>query len=102
MEFVLIGDFSMARVEIELMIRKMGGKISTKVYDRVAAIISNAEEIQKMDKPMRDARMYDIQVVPESFLHECQSPDVDPIGYILSESICDWGGYVSGGKIAPN
>lgn len=99
MELVLIGDFTKARSDIEQMIRKMGGKVGTKIHDRVAAIISTADEVQKMDTQMRYARMYDIQVVSEDFLNETKCPDVDPIGYILSESICDWGGDVSLAKM---
>lgn len=95
MELVLVGDFSKTRADIEKMIKKMGGKIGTKVHSRTAAIISNANEVQKMDKPLRDARMFDIQVVSEDFLNDTQSPDVDPVGYILTESICDWGGDVN-------
>lgn len=102
MELVLVGGFSKARADIERLIKKMGGKIGTKVHSRVSAIISNPDEVQKMDKQMADARIYDIQVVSEDFLNETQSPDVDPIGYILSESICDWGGDVSCERNASN
>lgn len=42
--------------------------------------------------------MYDIEGVTEEFLNEVQSDDVDPIGYILSENISDWGGNVSYAK----
>lgn len=94
MELVLLGDFTKPRTDIERMIRKMGGKVGTKIHERVAAVISTADEVQEMGKEMTYARMYDIQVVSEDFLTETQSPDVDPIGYILSESICDWGGNV--------
>ena len=95
MELVLIGNFSRPTADIEKQIRQMGGKVVTEVHDRVAAIISTADEVQKMGRQMEVARMYDIQVVTEDFLKETQSPDVDPIGYILSESICDWGSNVS-------
>lgn len=95
MELVLIGEFSKPRGDIERLIRKMGGKIGTKIHDRSAAVISTATEVHKMGRQMADARMYDIQVVTEHFLNEIQNPDVDAIGYILSENICDWGGNVS-------
>lgn len=95
MELVLVGDFTKPKADIEQLIRKMGGKVGTKIHDRVAAVISTVDEVQKMGKQMTDARMYDIQVVSEDFLIDTQCPDVDPIGYILSESICDWGGDVS-------
>lgn len=97
MEFVLIGDFTKPSNEIERKIRKMGGKVGTSIHARVAAIISNADEVKKMDKQMDLACMYNIQVVSEDFLNEIENPDTDtdPIAYMLCESICDWGGDVS-------
>lgn len=95
MEFVLIGDLTKPRSEIERMIRKLGGKVSAKIHDRLAAIISNTNEVEKMGKQMNDACMNNIQVVSEDFLDATENSDIDPIAYILSENICDWGGDVS-------
>lgn len=75
-----------------------------KIHDRVAAIIST-EEVQQMGDQMTAARTRAIQVISEEFLNQIQHPeaDFDPIGYILSESICDWGLDVSiiwnGGRV---
>lgn len=95
MEFVLIGKFTKSHGEIERIIRKLGGKCATDVYDRVAAVISTSNEVQKMTHQMKDAQKHKIQVVTEEFLTEIQKPGVDPILYIISESICKWGGDVS-------
>lgn len=96
MELVLIGDdFSKPQSDIERLIEQLGGKVVTKVHDRVTAVISNADEVRKMNEQMANARMYGIEVVTQDFLEEAQSIDVDPIGYIISENIADWCSNVS-------
>lgn len=89
MEFVLVGNFAKPNIDIERMIKKYGGKIVTEVHNRVAAIISNANEVQKMGDQMVKARQHSIQVVSEDFLNEIQKPDADPMLYIISKSLCD-------------
>lgn len=95
MEFVLVGSFTKPRGDIERQIRKLGGKVGITVHNRVAAIISTSSERRKMGNQMVEARKHSIQVVSEEFLTEIQTPGVDPIFYIISKSICDWGGDVS-------
>lgn len=94
MEFVLIGTFKQATANIVALIKKLGGKVGARVHDRVAAVISTVEEVQKMDKQMKEAQTHGIQVVTEEFLDEIQAPDTDPILNIISKSISDWGGDV--------
>lgn len=93
MEFVIIGSLIMTKKEIERTIKKMGGKFGHRIHDKLAAIISTQEEVQKMDQLMKQAKECNIQVVSENFLKEII--DTDPILYIISRSICDWGGDVS-------
>lgn len=95
MEFVLVGAFTKPRGDLERLIRKLGGKVGVKVHDRLAAIISTSAEHRKMGKQMTEARDHNIQVVSEAFLDEIQAPDADPILYIISKSISEWGGDVS-------
>ena len=95
MEFVLIGTFKKSRASVERLIKKLGGKVGTEIHDRVAAIISTMDEIQKMDNEMKEAKKHNIQVISEDFLEEIQESDCDPILYIISKSISDWGGDVS-------
>lgn len=95
MEFVLVGIFKQPISNIKRLIKKLGGKVSAEIHDRVAAIISTVKEVQKMDKQMTEARKHNIQVVSEDFLDEIQKSDADPISYIISKSISDWGGDVS-------
>lgn len=95
MEFILVGSFTKARGDLERQIRKLGGTVGVEVHDRVAAIISTSAERRKMGNQMIEARKHNIQVVSEEFLDEIQAPDADPILYIISKSISDWGGDVS-------
>lgn len=98
MEFALVGKFTKSNDDIERLIRKLGGKIDTEIHTALAAIISTTREVQKMGTQMQEARKNGIQVVTDDFLTEIQRPDVDPILYILSKSICDWGRDVSWSK----
>lgn len=95
MEFVLVGNFKQPRGDLERLIRKLGGKVSAEIHNNAAAIISTPYEVQKMGNQMAEAKQLSIQVVSEDFLAEIQTPGVDPILYIISASICDWGGDVS-------
>ena len=94
MEFVLLGTFTQPRGHIERQIRQLGGKVGIEVHDRVAAIISTRSERRKMSNQMIEARKHNIQVVSEDFLNEIQIPGTDPIFYIISKIISDWGGDV--------
>lgn len=94
MEFVIIGRLIMSSREIEQKIRKLGGKIGYRIHAKLAAIISTEEEVQNMNKLMKEAKDFNIQVVSENFLREVME-EADPILYIISRSICDWGGDVS-------
>lgn len=93
MEFVIIGSLQKSRKEIERTIKKLGGKLVDRVHYKLTAVISNAKEVQKMENQMQEAKAYEIQVVSVEFLTEV-ARNIDPILYILSKSLCDWGGDV--------
>lgn len=95
MEFVLVGDFVKPRGYIERLIKRSGGKVGTDIHNRLAAIISTEKEVRRMGDQMKEARDLLIQVVSEDFLNDIYKPNADPILYILSNSICEWGGNVS-------
>lgn len=67
----------------------MGGKLGTKIHDKVAAIISNESEVERMGQRMGDVKDLGIHVVPEHFLDDVKSGNA--VSYIISESLCDWG-----------
>lgn len=90
MEFVIIGKTEKPKDEIKKIIQKMGGKLgSSKIHDKVAAIISNESEIERMGSRMSEAKELGIQVVPESFLDDVK--DGNAVSFIISQSLCDWG-----------
>lgn len=93
MEFAIVGNLQKSRKEIERTIKRLGGKLVDRVNYKLTAVISNAKEVQKMESQMQEAKAYEIQVVSEDFLIEV-TRNIDPILYILSKSLCDWGGDV--------
>lgn len=94
MEFSLIGKLDRSKDEIKKHIEKLGGKLVTSVHDKMAAVISNEDEVEKMNEKMQKAKSFGIQVVPLKFLDEVKT--VNALKYIKSQSICDWGSDVSG------
>lgn len=74
--------------EIERIIKKMGGRIAPRVHYRLAAIISNSDEVLKMSDQMAEAKAYKIQVVSENFLTDILNGH--PMRFISLRSLCDW------------
>lgn len=94
MEFVIVGDLTRPRNEIERTVKKMGGKIAPNIHIRLTAVISNENEVRKMSEQICNAKLHNIQVVPEAFLTDVAESNIDPILYIISHNICEWGGDV--------
>lgn len=93
MEFVIIGKTEKSKDDIKLIIQKMGGKLGTKIHEKVTAIISNDDEVMRMGSRMAEAKELGIQVVPEDFLDDAKNGGA--VSYIISKSLCDWGTDVS-------
>ena len=79
--------------EMEKSIRKHGGKVVSIIHDKLAAVISNRQEVRKMGFQMVQAKKHNIQVISDEFLSEVTT--TDPMLYIISKSLSDWGGDVS-------
>lgn len=95
MEFAVIGKLKMSKNEIESVIKKMGGRVVNGISNKLAAVISNQEEVGKMGSKMTEVKTCNIQVIPEEFLSELKNVDsFDPLAYISSCSLTDWGGNV--------
>lgn len=95
MEFVILdNNLTRPRNEIERMVKKMGGKIVPNIHYKVAAVISNEDEVRKMSEPILTAKLYDIQIVSEQFFIDVFESNVDPIWYIVTKNISEWGGNV--------
>lgn len=94
MEFALIGKLKMSKAEIKNKIRNLGGRVVNTIHDKLAAVISNQEEIEKMEPIMAEAKACNVQIISEDFLSKVE--DVDPLTYIATRSLTDeWGGNVS-------
>lgn len=93
MEFVLQGKTSKSKDELKKIIQRMGGKVGTKIHDKVAAIISTEEEVERLGSRMQEAKDLGIQVLPEDFLEDVKKGNA--ISLISSKSLCDWGTDVS-------
>ena len=92
MEFAIIGKLKMSHKDIESVIKKMGGRVVNGIHNKLAAVISNEEEIEKMGSKMVEARTCNVQVISEEFLSKLET--VDPFSYIINRSLTDWGGNV--------
>lgn len=100
MEFALIGKLKSSKQKIESTINNLGGTLVTKIHEKLAAVISNEDEIQKMGPKMAAAKACDIQVVSEDFLTEAEK--MDPCRYIICRSLSEWGGNVSHSQLILN
>lgn len=92
MHVVIIGNLSKPKEELKHQIGRLGGKLVTKLQEKIAVVISTAEEVEKMNKRMQEVESFNIQVVSEDFLKAIEkgSP-TDTIEKIKSMSICSWG-----------
>lgn len=89
MEFVILGKLKQSKDEIKSIIQRMGGKLGTKIHEKLAAVISTEEEVEKMSSKMKEAQGMGIHVVPEDFLEAVKGGGA--ISFIISKTICDWG-----------
>lgn len=93
LEFVIIGKTERSKDDIKAIIQRMGGKLGTKIHDKLAAIISTEDEVERMGYRMSEVKDFNIQVVPEDFLDVVEGDNA--MSLIMSISICDWGSDVS-------
>lgn len=99
MEFVVIGEPSKSIKEIRNLIENMGGTLGTKVHEKLAAVISNQDEVKQAESnhvevtksklEMLTAKYHGIQVVTEDFLDNVKNGGA--LSYISTKSICEWG-----------
>lgn len=89
LQFVILGKTATPKDQLKDKILKLGGKVTTKITNTTAAIISTPEEVERMGSRMQEAKDLQIQVVPEDFIEDAKSGGA--LSYITSKSICDWG-----------
>lgn len=93
MEFMIVGETTKSKGEIEQKIKQMGGKLVEKIHENVAAIISNPEEVTKMGAIMEVAKTHGIHVVPETFIDDIKN--IDPFELMTMCDLSNWGQDVS-------
>jgi NAD-dependent DNA ligase len=92
MHVVILGKTETPKDDLKARIVHLGGKLVTKLQEKIAVVISNKNEVEKMNTRMQEVQSLDIQVVPESFLDAIENGKrADAMEKIKSMSICDWG-----------
>lgn len=92
MHVVAIGELKTPKGELKHRIERLGGRLVTKLQEKIAVVISNAEEVEKMNKRMQEVKELQIQVVTEDFLDAiAKGTPTDTIEKIKSMAICEWG-----------
>lgn len=89
MEFLIVGVTESSQNEITNKIRKLGGKIVTKINSHLAAVVSNVDTVNNCRGVIKDAFMHRIQVIPDDFINEVI--ETDPIEVIAKKDLSGWG-----------
>lgn len=89
MEFLIIGETKQLKNDIEHKIRLMGGKVVKIMHKDIAAVISNAAELQRIEGDIKSAAQLGIHVVSEEFLDDVI--DNDPTKVIEENELSNWG-----------
>lgn len=91
LDFVITSKTIKSRDELKKEILFLGGNVKTKVSADTAAVISTADQVQKMSSQIQDAQSLDIHVVSEDFLEEAKEFVDAPYMLIKKKSIASWG-----------
>ncbi|XP_015184102.1 PREDICTED: poly [ADP-ribose] polymerase [Polistes dominula] len=94
MQFVILGSTEKSKDTLKKEIALLGGSVTTKIHEHLAAVISNPKEVKKMNKKMEEAKVLDIQVVSEDLVEEAKDYTELAIALIKKKTISDWGGDV--------
>ncbi|KAL0113855.1 hypothetical protein PUN28_011294 [Cardiocondyla obscurior] len=95
MQFVILGRTKKDKEELKKEILLLGGTVTTKLHQDLAAVISNQNEVEKMNKRMEDVKSYDIQVITEDFVEEAKEYSDAPIMLLKKKTISSWGGDIN-------
>jgi poly [ADP-ribose] polymerase 1 len=89
---VVVLNIDKPKEDLKAKITKLGGKLTTKIHEGTAVVISTPNEVEKMGKRMEMVELHAIQVVPYSFLDAVKKCTYnEAIEKIKSMAICDWG-----------
>ncbi|NP_001191521.1 poly-(ADP-ribose) polymerase I [Aplysia californica] len=92
LKFVIQGKLGKSKAQVTSDISKKGGVVVTKVDKKVAAVISNKDEVKKKGKVIKEAEENEVHVISEDFLEACQKGNVAKL--IAEHSIATWGSNV--------
>jgi len=95
MQFVILGRTQKDKEELKKEILLLGGTVTTKIHEDLAAVISNQNELEKMNKRMEDVQACDIQVITEDFIEEAKEYTDAPIMLLKKKTISSWGGDIN-------
>lgn len=91
MHVVAIGNLSIPKAELKQQIERMGGKLVTKLQEKIAFVISNKDEIEKMNQRMMEVESLRIHVVGESFLEAiAKGSPTETVEKMKTMLICNW------------
>ncbi|XP_045512835.1 poly [ADP-ribose] polymerase isoform X2 [Pieris brassicae] len=94
LQFFMYGKFKGDKEEIKKRILKMGGLVTSRVTDTLAAVVSTENEVEKMAAKMESIQAEDIEVVNEEFfdLIDSKSGSVSQtLDLIKHNNIAPWG-----------
>jgi poly [ADP-ribose] polymerase len=87
-----VGRLDIDRKVLKAQIEKMGGRLVSKLQEKIAAVISNEYEVEKMNKRMQEVKRLNIQVVPEDFVSSIENGTrEEAIEKIKTLAISEWG-----------
>lgn len=95
MQFLILGKTEKNKEELKKEILLLGGVVTTKIHQDLAAVISNQNEVDKMNKRMEEVKSHDIQVVTEDFIQEAKEYTDAPIMLLKNKTISSWGGDIN-------
>lgn len=95
MQFVIVGRTEKDKEELKKEILLLGGTVTTKIHQDLAAVISNQNEVDKMNKRMEEVKSQDIQVITEDFIEEAKEYTDAPIMLLKKKTISSWGGDIN-------
>lgn len=101
LDFFIYGLSPKDKEALKIRILKMGGNVPTKSSKTLAAVVSTAKEIAKMNFKLKEFKEDDIQVIEPTFFDDIKDNGsvADTLEMIRTKNIADWGSDVSKKRI---
>lgn len=95
MELVIVGYTKDEKDELKEKIKKLGGKVATKISRSTMAVIARESDVEKMVSRVEQAQVEDVHVVSKDFVDEAKDNVGKIPDLVIKKSICNWGSDVS-------